>query len=56
MELRGKVLSIVLYPPKDGKWVTFAVEDVPDELKGMEGIPVTVTVERRDDEEHRADG
>lgn len=56
MRLKGKLLSIVLYPPKGGKYVNFIVEDIPDELKGMEDVPVTITVERREDEKHRTDG
>lgn len=56
MELKGKLLSIVMYPPRGGKWVTFSVEEVPDELNGMEDVPVTITVERRNDEEHHTDG
>lgn len=56
MKLKGKLLSIVLYPPKGGKYVNFIVEEIPDELKGMEDIPVTITVERREDEEHLTDG
>lgn len=56
MKLKGKLLSIVLYPPKGGKWVNFEVEDIPEELYGMEDIPVTITVERRNDEEHLTDG